>query len=79
MRVTMRSDSIPDVVVENNSESCDVSKLEQHIRTLQISLRWLKREQRLRREREARIAERKKKEKAAQNKNETSTSTSVAP
>lgn len=53
MQVTLRSDTIPDVKIETSGEACGLRMLEQHIRALQTAHRWLKKELRLKREREA--------------------------
>jgi len=51
MNVTLRSDDSPDIRIES-TEFCDLAKLEQHIRTLQIARAWLIREWRIKREKE---------------------------
>lgn len=56
MRVTLRSDDSPDVVLEHGAEVCGIQKLDQHIRTLQTARRWLVRERRLKTEREKKAA-----------------------
>jgi hypothetical protein len=56
----MRSDDHPDVVLESN-ECCNAAKLKQHIRTMQTSLRWLEKENKLRREKTRLETERKAK------------------
>jgi hypothetical protein len=52
MNVTLRSAATPDVVLKTcgadqvpMSEICDLPRLDQHIRTLQVARAWLKREQ----------------------------------
>jgi hypothetical protein len=52
MQVTLRSDDAPDVVI-NASETVGLQKLDRHIRTLQAAHRWLLRESRIIKERNA--------------------------
>lgn len=60
MNVTMRSDDGPDVRIEA-AECCNLQKLDQHIRTLQAARRWLVREKKIKRQRDAAAAEAAKK------------------
>lgn len=64
MRVTLRSDDSPDVLIEAN-EAVRLQKLEQHIRTLNTARRWLVRENRIRRQREIAQAKVQKQQKVA--------------
>lgn len=52
MKVTLRSDDAPDVMIEAN-EAVNLRKLDQHIRTLHTARRWLLHEMKIKREREA--------------------------
>lgn len=52
MRVTLRSDNSPDVLLEQACDCCStVAQLDQHIRALQAARRWLGKETTLRAER----------------------------
>lgn len=55
MIVTLRSEDCPDIGIQAN-EYVRLQKLDQHIRTLQTARRWLAKETRLKREREAKEA-----------------------
>jgi len=52
MQVTLRSDDSPDVLIVSGNEVCSVSRLDQHIRTLQIARRWLLKERAVKAQRE---------------------------
>ncbi len=52
MRITLRSEEAPDAYLESTGEPCNLKRLEQHIRTLVAARNWLKRELRLKAERE---------------------------
>lgn len=56
MKVTLRLDDSPDIVLEHGAEVCNIQKIDQHIRTLQAARRWLIRERRLKVEREKKAA-----------------------
>lgn len=51
MKVTLRSDDTPDVMIEAN-EWVRLQKLDQHIRTLVTARRWLRKEIMLKNERD---------------------------
>lgn len=60
MKITMRSDDNPDVMIEA-TEACDLRKLDERIRALQAARRWLAREGKIKRARQAAAAEAAKK------------------
>ena len=52
MRMTLYSEDEPKIYINLDGEFCNIAKIEQHIRTMQVARAWLLRQRRVKSERE---------------------------